>query len=165
MINRIILTVLIGSLLAFCSCINRESVTTVYNADRVSIDRIEKEGTIVFVRPSQYSVFGTESIREYIEVTYERAFRNKAGLLQLDVGLRNRGGQRFYDPSGHSFPISIKTAFYDRPLSSGSPQAVPIYETNWQTVKLLRGGTEHYQVTCPLDSADYYQVTISELLK
>ncbi len=163
--NRLALNILLASVILLASCVNRESVSTVYNADRVSAERLEQEGTIVFVRPTEYSVWGTKSIREYIEIAYERASRNEAGLLQVDLGLRNRGGQRFYDKEGPSFQVSMKTAFYDKPLASGTPQAVPVYETNWQSLRLLRGATEHYQVTCPLSSARYYQVTISELLK
>jgi len=163
--NRIAFTILLTIVMTFAACINRESVTTVYNADRVSTEKLAKEGTVVFVRPSEYSVFGTESIRDYIEIAYERASRNGAGLLQLDLGLRNRGGQRFYDTGGPAFQVSVKTSFYDKPLASGAPQAVPAYETNWQAIRLLRGATEHYQVTCPVSSAGYYQVTISELLK
>ncbi len=161
--------VALGMVLVFvavgASCVSRESVTTVYNADRVSTEKLGREGTVVFVRPSEYSVFGTESIREYIEVAYERASRNNAGLLQVDLGLRNRGGQRFYDKGGPNFQVSIKTAFYNEPFNADSSRAVPAYETNWQTVKLLRGDTGRYQVTCPVRSAGYYQVTISEMLK
>lgn len=152
-------------LMVFPACITPDNVTTVYNVDRVSAERLAGEGTIVFVRPSEYSIFGTESLRDYVEVSYENTTRNNAGFLKLTVGLRNRGGQRHYDKAGPDFPISVKTSFYDRPLAAGTPQSPPVYETNWQTVKLLRGATEHYQVICPVASGGYYQVTISELLK
>jgi hypothetical protein len=152
-------------LMSASGCVTPETVTTVYNADRVSADRLAEEGTIVFVRPTDYNVFGTESIRDYVEVTYEQASRNDAGFLKLNLGLRNRCGQRFYDTGGPSFHLSVKTAFYDRPLASGTPQSAPLYETNWQKIKLIRGATEHYQVICPVAVAGYYQVTISESLQ
>jgi hypothetical protein len=159
--------ILISALLSTClaGCVTPNTVTTVYNADRVDAERLAGEGTIVFVRPSNYNIFGTESLRDYVEVVYEKAERNKAGLLKLDLGIRNRGGQWYYDAKGPDFQISVKTAFYDKPLLYGTPQMAPVYETNWQAVKLLRGATEHYNVICPLSSAGYYQVTLSELLK
>lgn len=147
------------------SCINRESVTTVYNVDKASMANIDKEGTIVFVRPETYSVFGTKSLREYIEIVYENVSRNEAGLLQVDIGIRNRGGQWYYDTVGPDFPLSLKTNFYEKPFSQGTSASVPVYETNWQMIKLLRGATEHYKVICPIKSATYYQITISELIK
>ena len=146
-------------------CITPASVNTVYKPDRVDAETLAEEGTIVFVRPKDYNIFGTESLRDYVEIVYEKAERNNAGLLKLNLGIRNRGGQWFYDHKGHDFQLSIKTAFYNTPLASGTPQAAPIYETNWQTVKLLLGATEHYSVTCPVSSATYYQVTISDLFK
>lgn len=152
-------------LFSVSSCVTPDTVTTVYNVERASLDRLGKEGTIVFVRPTDYNVWGTESLRDYIEVTYERTSRNEAGFLQLEIGFRNRGGQWYYDSKGPNFHISVKTAFYNRPFASGSPQSAPVYETNWQMVKLLRGATEHYRVVCPMAMAEYYQVTVSELLK
>ena len=144
---------------------------TVSNANRANYGEMAAEGTIVFVRPTRFVAdwipgMGTHSLSEYVEITYERASKNDAGLLNVNIGFRDRGGQKFWDRAGPSFPLSVKTVFYDRPLSSmGGPTSPPVYETNWQTVTLVRGGTEHYQVVCPATSGAYYQVTVSELLK
>lgn len=139
---------------------------TVYNVDRVSSEDIAQEGTIVFVRPTDYTVFGTKSLKDYIEVTYESVSRNNADLLQVAIGFRNRGGQHFYDTRGPNFQLSVKTAFYDKRFGPDGRQiSAPVYETNWQTITLLRGATEHYKVICPVKSATFYQVTVSELLK
>lgn len=152
-------------LMVLTSCVHPDSVDTVYNVNRVTSEDAAREGTIVFVRPSEYSVFGTQSLRDYVEIAYERVSRNDVGLLQLDIGIRNRGGQRAYDTWGPDFQVSVKTVFYDKPFVSGTSAAIPIHETNWQNMKLLRGVTEHYQAVCPIKTAAYYQVTISELIK
>jgi len=163
--RHIYLYILLIIVVAVSGCVTPDTVSSVYNAERASSEKLADEGTIVFVRPKNYNIFGTESIRDYVEVTYERASRNNVDLLKIDLGLRNRGGQRFYDSVGPSFQISVKTDFFEKPLISGKPQAAPVYETNWQAVKLLRGATEHYQVVCPIKTGGYYQVTISELLQ
>lgn len=134
-----------------------------FNVGKVETAELETEGNIVFVRPTKYWLFiGTKSLRDYVKVTHEQATRNNAGLLELSVGIRNIGGAHFWDLRGPDFPMSVKTAFYDKPHGAG---AVPVYETNWQTLKLLRGATTEYKVICPKKQGAYYQITMSELLK
>jgi len=139
---------------------------TTYDAHRTPQAEMENEGTIVFVRPDRHTLLGTRSIRDYIEVTYEEMSANAAGYPTLRVGLRNRGGQRYYDRKGPDVQLSIQAAFYNQPTESGGAAAQsPAYKSNWQTVKLVRGQTSEYQVSCPVKGAQYYQVTISEYLK
>lgn len=139
------------------------SCNSVHNVDRADPKELSGEGTVVFVRPTQYSLFGTKSLSDYIEITYERAQRNAAGLLEVRVGLRDRGGQHFWDVQGRDFPISAKTAFYEQPIAGEGRRNPPAYETNWQRVTLLRGATTDYKVTCPVKEGAYYQITLSEL--
>ena len=54
-----------------------------------------EEGTLVFVRPDHYSIIGTRSVRDYVEVTYEQSSPNPAGLLVVKTRLRNKGGQHW----------------------------------------------------------------------
>jgi len=62
--------------------------------------------------------------------------------------------------------LSVQTAFYDQPTKSeGAASGPAIYRTNWQVVKLVRGQTTDYKVSCPVKDANHYQVTISEFLK
>ena len=151
------LIALAGLLIAVSGC------RSTFNVRKVDSSELEKEGNIVFVRPTKYWLFlGTKSLRDYVKVTHEQAERNKAGLLELSIGIRNIGGAHFWDLKGKDFPISIKPAFYDKPHGTG---AAPVYETNWQTLKLLRGDTTAYNVICPTRDGAYYQVTMSELLK
>lgn len=142
-------------------CLVSTSCTSVYDAHRVDPNRLSQEGTVVFVRPTEHTVFGTKSIRDYVEITFENSSYNAANLLKVDVGLRARGGQHFWDLHGPNFHLSVKTTFLQDPPSSSS---VPVYETNWQTVRMLRGSTFHYKAICPVPEGHYYQVVISEQL-
>jgi len=140
------------------------SCQTTYNVDRVKSEDIEQESTIIFVRPSQFHVFGTESLRDYVEVVYESANFNDTGYLEVNVGFRNRGGHRWYNTTGPQYQLMVKTVFYEHDYKSPSNQArVPLYETNWKTINLLRGTTVPYKTMCPNKSAQYYQVVVSEL--
>jgi len=117
-----------------------------------------QEGTIVFVRPDSHSIFGTRSWSDYVEVGYEENKPNLEGLLEVRVGLRNRGGQHWYDSDGpDAFTISAKTIFY-----SSSKRTVPLYETNWRPIRLLRGAITDYKAVCPRKGAVSYQVILSE---
>ena len=139
---------------------------TTYEANRTPANELQNEGSIVFVRPDRYSILGTRSIRDYIEITYEQISLNEAEYPELTVGLRNRGGQHFWDVKGPEVQLSVQTAFYERPIQpNGAASGPVVYRTNWQTVKLVRGQTTDYKVTCPVKGANNYQVTISEYLK
>ena len=158
--KRFLGTMLIACL-AFAGC------KTVYNAHRAKPVKLGKEGTIVFVRPTKYSIFGNRSIRDYVEITYEQFGPNVADLPQVKVGLRNRGGQHFWDTVGPDYELSVKTGFFSEAVGAqgGGTMTAPVYETNWQTVKMLRGATAHYEASCPVETATHYRVTISELLR
>lgn len=132
-----------------------------YNVQRIPGKEIKQEGTIVFVRPREFKTFGTVSMRVYIEIVSERSSKNNAGLLEVSIGIRNIGGRRFYDQKAPNFVLSLKTTFYDKPRGEGKP----VYETNWENIKFLRGETKQYNVICPINSGNYYQTTISEVLK
>ncbi len=139
---------------------------TTYDARRSQPQNLEAEGSIVFVRPDRYTILGTRSIRDYIEITYEESGHNEAGQPVVMLGLRNRGGQHFWDLKGPDVELSVQTAFYYNPIQPGGASSGPAaYRTNWQTVKLVRGQTSDYRVACPVIGANYYQVTISEYLK
>jgi hypothetical protein len=138
---------------------------SVHNVDRASPSKLSREGSIVFVRPTEYSVFGTKSLSDYVEVVYEQAERNEAGLLEVRLGLRDKGGQHLWDLQGKDFPLSVKATFYDQPVAGEGVRSAPVYETNWQRLSLLRGATTDYKVVCPLNAGAYYQVTLSELVK
>ena len=136
---------------------------SVYNVDRAQSEELSQEGTVVFVRPTEYKLLGTKSLSDYIEVVYDQARRNGAGLLEVRVGLRDRGGQHLWDRKGRDFPISAKATFYAEPVAGQDHRSPPVYETNWQRVMLVRGETTDYRVVCPVAEGAYYQVTLAEL--
>ncbi len=136
---------------------------SVHNVDRAQSKELSHEGTVVFVRPTEYKLLGTKSLSDYIEVVYDQGQRNPAGLLEVRVGLRDRGGQHLWDREGRDFPVSVKVTFYEEPVAGQDHRSPPVYETNWQRVMLVRGETTDYKVTCPLPKGAYYQVTLSEL--
>lgn len=157
---RIMMIAVLGALVAFST-----GCRSTFNVGGVDRSELETEGNIVFVRPTEYWLFfGTKSLRDYVRVAQEKAVRNEGGLLEVTIGIRNVGGQHIWDLKGKDFPISIKTAFYDKQYQ-GEKTVTPIYETNWQTMKLLRGSTTEYKVICPKKEGAYYQVTMSELIK
>ena len=148
-----------------CLCLLVGCKTT-YNAHRSSPKSLQSEGSVVFVRPDRYTILGTRSIRDYIEIAYEQISQNEAGLPTVLIGLRNRGGHDFWDTKGPEVQLSVQTAFYREPITPDGASSRPAaYRTNWQTVKLLRGQTSDYKVVCPVSGANYYQITISEYLK
>jgi len=135
---------------ALCGC------KSTYNVKRVTPENISREGSIVWVRPKRN--LPLQSLRRRMEIMYEKADQNQAGLLEVRLGCRNK--------SGSDLVIYLKTAFYDEPFSApGVETSAPIYLSNWQRVTLPRGATEHYKVTCPKSSGKYYQVSISEDLQ
>jgi hypothetical protein len=137
-----------------------------YNVERESQSQLAYEGTVTFVRPEKFSTFGTESVRDYIRITHEEAVKNSAGFLKVSLGLRNIGGMRFYDrKTAPDFYLSVKTTCYDGPPHFSGQGGTPIYETNWQTIKMLRGATINYEAICPVKTASHYHITISEILE
>ena len=138
---------------------------TVHDATPAKRETLQAEGSLVFVRPDHYSIIGTRSIRDYVEITYEKAQPNPAGLLTVQAGFRNRGGKHWYDLKGPDYTISVKTAFYAEEVPGKGTSGPPLYETNWQPLPLPRGDTGHYEVTCPVRGARFYQITASEFIK
>ena len=139
---------------------------TTYDAQRTSPGKLSSEGSVVFVRPDRYTILGTRSIRDYIEITYEKSVTNEAGYPEVMIGLRNRGGQHIWDLKGPDVQLSVQTAFFNTPIQpDGASSGPATYRTNWQTVKLVRGQTYDFKVSCPVKGANHYQITISEYLK
>lgn len=155
-----------GIMLVVLLMASAQGCHTTYNAQRTSRQELSKEGTILFVRPDKYSILGTRSIHDYIEITHQEIKANSAGYPVLSVGIRNRGGQHLWDWDGPEVQLSVQTAFYEKPIQpDGAASSPSAYRTNWQTVKLVRGQTSDYRASCPVKDATYYQMTISEYLK
>ncbi len=140
--------------------------STTYSPHRTDTSEIKNEGSVVFVRPGKYTILGSRSIRDYVEIAYETMNENSNGYPTLNIGFRNRGGQHFWDVRGGDVQISVQVKFYKSPLNNNGYASGPAaYTSNWQAVKMVRGETIDYQVNCPVKEAIYYQVTVSEFLK
>ena len=156
--RRLLPAVAVVSLL-FAGC----SYHTSHPGQRVSADELAREESVMFLRPDRYTLLGTRSVSDYVEITYERVTINESGQSVVEVGLRNRGGQHWYDKSGPSVALSVKSSFYESPVSDTGPTGPPVYETNWRPVPIPRGQTANYKAVCPVRTGRYYQVLITEL--
>jgi hypothetical protein len=145
-----------GAILATSGC------GTVRNADTTAKGELAEESNIVVVRPDRYTLLGTRSVSDYLEVSYERFTKNAAGLPQAEVGVRSRGGEHWWDLKGPSFTIYAQAVFYGEPVAGVDARSKPLYKTNKRAVPLQRGATADLSFTCPVKGAKGYQVIFSE---
>lgn len=129
--------------------------STVSNVDRVDTS---EESSMVFVRPGTFTILGTRSLADYVEVSYEDAGETETGRMTVACGIRNRGGQHWYDIKGPSVTIGAKIAFYAKPDCKGKP----LWVSPCKTVLIKRGDTSHLEFTCPKSGAMSYQITLSD---
>lgn len=170
-----LLAALAAGMMAAAGC------TTTYSVDRVNT---AGEESLVFVRPDRYSLLGTRSIRDHVEITYETlTYDQTTGYAVVRVGVRNRGGQHFWDRRGRDFNLSAQAAFYNQPVAMTPPQpgasfpsdakgrqegggpgvsTPPVYQAARKTFALPRGQTQHLEFICPVQNVSGYQVVFSE---
>ncbi len=146
------------ALAAMCGC---RAVDPVARADP---GEMAQEGTIVFTRPARFSPwFGDYSMSQFLEITYERASRNAAGQLVVEVGIRNRGPVSWTNWHRHapeSLTIGATCNFY--PTPAGVLAGPIIYQTNRRNLVIRRGETFAYKAVCPLESANGYQIVLGD---
>ncbi len=139
------------------------SVQQPYQADR---EKLASEGSTVFVRPGQYTIFfGSESLNEYIEITYERGTVNEAGQMVVELGVRNRGPVRWYNfarTAPEQIVIMAQANFYKTPMQGHGPSGPAVYRTNRQKFVIKRGELVDCRFVCPVKTARSYQVVLSE---
>ena len=135
---------------------------TVRNAENANPEELAKESSIVVVRPNKYTLLGTRSVRDYIEVSYEEFKPNRAGLPTIKLGLRSRGGEHWWDLKGPNFTIYAQAVFYPESVKGMKTRTAPLYKTNKQAVVLQRGETADLSFTSPVKGAKGYQVVLSE---
>lgn len=140
----------------FCSC---HPVTSAHRAD---INKTTNENSIIFTRPARFTpFFGSYSISQFFEIIYERASRNEAGQLVVEVGIRNRGPVSWtnwpqYAPS--KITLNTHCNFYQ-----GNRVVSPIvYSTNHQRIVIGRGETYAYKAVCPVQTAESYQLVLGD---
>lgn len=152
--------------------------STTYQVDSVST---ANEGSIVCVRPEHYSILSTESIRDSLEITYERLTYLPNGNARVEVGLRNRGRQHWWNSSGKDIQLSVTAKFYDRPVTApnsnnqrhfpsdwskshgggSGPNLPPLYDAGRKYVRIMLGETVDLSFDCPFVNASGYQLIIS----
>lgn len=135
---------------------------SVYNAESISAKDLSREGTAVVVRPDRYVLWGTRSMNDYLEVVYEDFGENQAGLAVVEMGIRNKGGEHWYDLKGPDFTLYAQAVFYREPVEGTAARSAPLYRTNKQPVPMPRGETSDIKFVCPVPGAGGYQVILSE---
>jgi len=160
------LFIIIGT--AFFLCLTSCQYSSVSSANRPLVKGTES--SLVFVRPDKYTLLGTRSISEYCEIMYERLTPQGNGFV-LEIGIRNRGGQHFWDKKGPNFSLAATAYFYDVPMSLSQNvepvlgamfNGAPTYISGRQAVQMLRGETTHLKFLCPASNIQGYQVVLSD---
>jgi hypothetical protein len=156
-------------IIVFCAgvVLSAIAVTGCYSVkavDRISDEALIGEGSIVFARAGQYTLwFGSHSPREYFEVVYERFSHNDAGLPVVEIGIRYRGGVSWtdwYRDVPQTVTLGAQCNFYATPAAqAGGPI---IYSTNRERLVFQRGNVCAYKAVCPVRSAKGYQLVLGE---
>ena len=131
----------------------------VYSANRADADR---EGTIVFTRPAKFHpFFGSHSLSDFVEITYEKVSRNHAGQLVVEAGIRNRGTVQFsnwYKRAPENITVRTQCNFFE-----GNSSNTPIvYSTNQRDIVIPRGKTYPYRAVCPATKANSHQLILGD---
>jgi len=152
---------------------------SVYNLDTVSS---QGEGTMVFVRPNKYSILGTTSIRDHLEITYQQLVILPNGYANLKCGVRNRGGQHWWHSSGCRVHLAAKPYFYSSPVNATAnwdgtsftsdlksnapgrqgPSGAPLYVGARTPFSLGLGETQHLSFLAPVQGVGGFQVVFAE---
>ena len=135
---------------------------SVRSADTVSGKDLANESTTVVVRPNRYTILGTQSLADYLEIVYDEISISEAGMPTVRVGVRNRGGQHWWDRKGPSFTLYAQAVFYSEPVVGKESRSAPLYRTNKQAVPMPKGETADLMFKCPVKDARGYQVIFSE---
>jgi hypothetical protein len=142
--------------------------TSVDGIPGASQDELSSEGSAVFVRPQDYTIFfGTRSLSNYIEITYSQRYVNKAGQMVVEMGIRNRGSVSWYNflnSAPNKIVIMAKANFYKTSQQGHGPSSTPIYSTNDRKFVIKRGQIVAARFVCPVKSAKSYQVVLSQVV-
>ncbi|MDR0931790.1 MAG: hypothetical protein LBM70_02060 [Victivallales bacterium] len=157
-IEKILLVIAAASLLGVIGC------ATTAEPNRTDANQLSKEGNVVFTRPPDFSIFGTTSISDYIEVLGDRFYANEAGQPVAEITLRNRGRVHWYNAlseTPENIVLMAQANFYDKE-SSERHNARLLYSTNRRKILLKRGLTTRMEFVSPVVGARGFQVILSE---
>ena len=140
---------------ALCVVISCCSCRSVYSANRANPAEMMLESSIVFTRPCKFTpFFGSYSLSEFVEIVYERAGKNAAGQLVVEVGIRNRGPvswTNWYVDAPQRITLKTVCNFYQ-----GNRVVSPmVFSTNRREIIIGRGETFSYKAVCPVDAVSY----------
>ena len=128
-----------------------------YNANRA----LPNTNTVIFTRPTKYTpFFGTYSISDFVEIVYEKASRNAAGQLVVEIGIHYRGPVRWtnwYKKAPRLLHLKTRCNFHSEGLTSPV-----IYSTNTQNIVIGLGETYAFRAVCPNINANQYQVVLGD---
>ena len=133
-----------------------------YNANAIKGKELAKESSVVVIRPKRYTLLGTQSVRDYLQITYEELSENAGGYPVVRVGVRNKGGEHWWDLRGPDFTLYAQAVFYRDPVTGRAARSAPLYRTNKQSVPMKRGDTSDIVFNCPVKGAGGYQIIFSE---
>ncbi len=145
--------------MAICVLLAAAGCRTTYDLGGAAAAR--GEDSLVIARPGQYSILGTRSFRDYIEIVYEEKEVTDSGKLRVRVGVRNRGGQHWYDRKGTAFNLAATAKFY----ATSDLASAPLYTTNRRQFLLSLGETADLVFDCPVVGARAYQVVFTDQIR
>lgn len=136
--------------------------SSVVNTSQVPSKDLAGEASTIFVRPDRFTLLGTRSMADYIEIIYDELSVTPADLPVVRVGLRNKGGQHWWDAKAPDFTLYAQAVFYQEPITGEGTRSAPLYRTNKQAVPMQRGETVDLVFKSPVKGARGYQVVFSE---
>ena len=134
----------------------------VYPADRgYSPVPKDVENQIVYTRTTKFwPFFGSYSVGEYLEITYEKVSYNSAGQLVFEVGIRNHGPvswTNWFVPAPAIISLQLRCDFFE-----GAREASPVIDsTNTQEIIIERGKTAVCRFVCPKKGAKSCQLILT----
>lgn len=131
---------------------------SVSNVHHRNPDFLRSEGSMVFVRPDHFSILGSRSMRDRIEVIYENMTVDDLGRAHVTAGVRNMGGRHWYDTKAPTLCMGAAISFY----KTADTRSAPIYQSNRRSYVVQRGETAHLSFDCPVPNAKSYQIVLSD---
>ena len=116
------------------------------------------DGTYSYARPSSFSVVGTESVMDWVELVSATQSKDDKGAFVVDIALRNHGGTGFFSwfQRSHDMTVYARVDFY---AGKGGPL---LHAMPRQAVPLPLGDTVHMRFVSPVDGATYAKLILLE---
>lgn len=140
---------------AFTGCLPVEPVVV----------NLTPQGDVVFTRPFRWQpFFGSYSANEYIELTHRNAYRNDAGHMVVQVGIRNRGAEswtNWFVTTKKYLYLDGKINFFEGDRNSQNKKIVNLKD-EFIPITIRRGDTYWFEAVAPTASCSDFQLILSE---